>query len=349
MANNHYSKNKYYTRITLIATLLALVVIGLGAYTRLKDAGLGCPDWPGCYGRLVVPETPTAIQKADRLYPAEPVQPSKAWPEMVHRYFAGTLAVVILGLAGWSLARRRHDPTQPLLIPLLLVAIVVFQAALGMWTVTLELLPLVVMGHLLGGMTIAALLWWLTLRSADALRSQTITLSHFRPWAALGLLILAAQIFLGGWTTANYSSLACAHFPFCQGRLFPHLELSRAFNFLSPIGTDYQGGVLGIAARITIQMFHRYGAFITAGYLGILAICLMTSQTMGRLRGLGWTMFTLLWLQFCLGVMNVELLLPLPVAIAHNLVAALLLLTMVSLIYKLYSQTSMSNGIYQRG
>jgi cytochrome c oxidase assembly protein subunit 15 len=346
---NYYSKNNLYSRIALIATLLALVVIGLGAYTRLKDAGLGCPDWPGCYGRIVVPETPAAIQKADRLYPAEPVQPSKAWPEMVHRYFAGTLGVLILGLAAWSLVRRRQDPNQPLLIPLLLVAIAVFQAALGMWTVTLELLPLVVMSHLLGGMTIAALLWWLTLRSSGVFKQQlTTSAPYFRPWAYLGLFILAAQIFLGGWTTANYSSLACAHFPFCQGTLFPHMEIQRAFSFSSPIGTNYQGGVLDVAARITIQMFHRYGAFLTASYLGILAICLMTSQAAARLRGLGWTIFILLWLQFCLGVMNVEMLLPLPVAIAHNLVAALLLLLMVTLVYKLYSQASAIYGLYQR-
>jgi cytochrome c oxidase assembly protein subunit 15 len=348
LANAHYFQKNYYARIAFIATLLALVVIGLGAYTRLKDAGLGCPDWPGCYGHLVVPETPAAIQKADRLYPGEPIQPSKAWSEMVHRYFAGTLGMLIVGLAGWSLARRRHNSAQPLLIPLLLVGVVVFQAALGMWTVTLELLPLVVMGHLLGGMTIAALLWWLTLNSGAPSQPHTLTLSRFRPWAIIGLLILATQIFLGGWTTANYSSLACAHFPFCQGTLFPHFELSRAFNFSSPIGTNYQGGVLDVAARITIQMFHRYGALITAAYLGILAICLMTSQIAGRLRSLGWVLFTLLWLQFCLGVMNVELLLPLPIAIAHNLIAALLLLTIVTLIYKLYSQASVPHGI-QRG
>jgi cytochrome c oxidase assembly protein subunit 15 len=343
------AKNNYYTRIALVATLLALIVIGLGAYTRLKDAGLGCPDWPGCYGRIVVPETPAAIQKADRLYPAEPVQPSKAWPEMVHRYFAGTLAVLILGLVTWSLARRWQNPNQPLLVPLLLVALIIFQAALGMWTVTLELLPLVVMGHLLGGMTIAALLWWLTLRSAASQPpTKTLNLTYFRPWAVLGLIILAIQIFLGGWTTSNYSSLACAHFPFCQGKLFPPLELHRAFNFFSPIGTNYQGGVLDVTARITIQMFHRYGAFITAAYLGILAICLMGSQPAGRLRGMGWVIFTLLWLQFCLGVMNVELLLPLPIAIAHNLVAALLLLSMVTLLSKLYSPKSAFYGIYQR-
>jgi cytochrome c oxidase assembly protein subunit 15 len=330
--------NRSYFTLAGIAVVLAFCVILLGAYTRLKDAGLGCPDWPGCYGQLTVPHTTAAIQKADQLFPQTPVEPTKAWAEMVHRYFAGSLGLLIFALAVLALIRKPNRPEQPLFIPLLLVAVVIFQAALGMWTVTLKLLPLVVIGHLLGGMTILALLWWLMLKSGGLMQNNSVAAPKLRSWSVIGLLIVAGQIFLGGWTTANYASLACHGFPACNGIMFPPMDLHSAFNFFSPIGTDYQGGVLNMATRVTIQMAHRYGALITAVYIGGLSIYLMSARQTAGLRLIGFAMMAILIVQIILGVLNVELMLPLTIAVAHNGFAALLLVSVITLVYKVYAQ-----------
>lgn len=328
--------NRNYYRVALLATLLAFFVIMLGAYTRLTDAGLGCPDWPGCYGHLVAPTSTSQIQSVEARYPGSIVQSIAAWTEMVHRYFAGTLGLIIFFLAIWGFKRARKNMRhQPVAVPVLLVLLVIFQALLGMWTVTLKLLPLVVMGHLLGGMVIASLLWWTTLKSGNCLQNHTRKLTAVRPWAVIGLLIVFGQIFLGGWTSANYAALACPTFPGCHGGLFPHMDFAKAFNFISPIGANYEGGVLDSTSRITIQMVHRYGAFITATYVGLLSIYLIFSDRFAGLRPIGWSIFSILFVQFCLGVLNIEWLLPLPIAVLHNGVAALLLLAMVTLVYKL--------------
>lgn len=332
--------NKKYVNLALFATLLAFIVIMLGAYTRLKDAGLGCPDWPGCYGQLTVPHTQQELMEATQMFPAEPVEATKAWAEMVHRYFAGTLGLFILALAVWAVVRRAKGIVQqPIVIPVLLVALVIFQAALGMWTVTLKLLPLVVMGHLLGGMTLAALLWALTLLSSQWFR-PTENYNRLKPWALVGLIIVGLQIFLGGWTTANYASLACAGFPFCNGNLIPPLELQHAFNFFSPIGANYQGGVLDMTARVTIQVMHRFGGFIVFLYVGGLALYLLFSQATRELRGTAIAMLIILLAQLTLGILNVVLMLPLPVAVAHNGGAVLLLLAVVTLVYQTFSKAS---------
>lgn len=329
--------SKNYFILALIATLLALTVIQLGAYTRLKDAGLGCPDWPGCYGQIAVPESVKQIAQVEKEFPKAEVQPQKAWLEMIHRYFAGTLATLILILALWGFIRRYKIKSQPLVAPILLILVIIFQAALGMWTVTLQLLPIVVMGHLLGGMTIVSLLWWLTMASGDKFQMPASKKRrNVRPFAIIGLIIVVLQIFLGGWTSSNYAALACSHFPFCEGSLFPHMNFHQAFNFFSPLGVDYQGGVLNTTARVTIQMMHRYGAFITATYIGILAIVLIASKAQTKLRGMGWVMLIILALQFCLGILNVETHLALPIAMAHNGVAALLLLSVVTLNFKVF-------------
>lgn len=331
------TSNRKYAYLALFATLLALVVIMLGAYTRLKDAGLGCPDWPGCYGQLTVPHTQAEVIEATQMFPAEPVEASKAWAEMVHRYFAGTLGLFILALAIWAVVRRGQGKTQSIALPILLLLLVLFQAALGMWTVTLKLLPLVVMGHLLGGMTIAALLWALTLQSSHWLQPSQ-TFKKLKPWAIIGIIIVGLQIFLGGWTTANYASLACAGFPFCNGNLIPALELHRAFNLISPIGANYQGGVLDMTARVTIQFMHRFGGLLVFLYVGGLSLYLISATVVRELRPVGIAMLIVLLLQVFLGILNVVLMLPLHIAVAHNGMAALLLLTMVTLLYKLFTR-----------
>jgi cytochrome c oxidase assembly protein subunit 15 len=324
-----------YWLLALFSTLLAVTVVMLGAYARLKDAGLGCPDWPGCYGQLTVPQTSAALAKAQMAYPKLKIEPQKAWPEMIHRYFAGTLGLLILTLAIGALWRKRRNRLAPLAVPLFLVGMVIFQAMLGMWTVTWQLLPQVVMGHLLGGMTIAAFLWWLTL-SLRTNRLYSTPKSWLKPAAVVGIAIVALQIFLGGWTSANYASIICPDFPFCQGSLFPKMDFATAFNFTSPIGANYQGGLLGTTARVTLQMMHRYGAMITATYITILAIILLRSQHRAELRTAGWGILSVLTVQFLLGIANIDTKLALPVAVAHNGVALILLLSLVTLAHLLF-------------
>lgn len=337
---NIADSKKWLQRLSLTATLLAFIVVLVGAYTRLGDAGLGCPDWPVCYGQITVPHTPDAIKAAAESFPGQTVEAAKAWKEMIHRYLAGTLGLLIFVIVGLSFYRRRIDPTQKLLLPTLLFLGLIWQAMLGMWTVTLKLLPLVVMGHLLGGMTILALLWTMTITSRKWFAHTPEPLSpSLRRFSVIALVIVVMQIFLGGWTSANYASIVCADFPMCQGSLFPHMDFMQGFNFLSPIGANYEGGLLETPARIAIQMTHRYGALITTLILASLAFyfILFTKQNKTRYWGL-WLLIVLL-IQIVLGILNVELLLPLPIAVAHNGIAALILLTIISFIFKIFSAT----------
>lgn len=315
--------------VTLFAVILAFIVVTLGAYTRLTDAGLGCPDWPGCYNHMVAPSTTAAIQHADTLYPTTPVEVAKAWTEMVHRYAAGILGLLIFGL-GIVAIRRRHVPGQPVIAPIILMALVVFQALLGKWTVTMKLLPIVVMSHLLGGLSILALLWWCHLKAGDYFVSETLpSAKNFRAWAIIGLIIVAAQIVLGGWTSTNYAALVCLNFPYCAAnQFFPQIDYPNAFNFF-----NVSNNHLSYAALVTIQMTHRFGALITGLYIGILAISLMMVKTNKILRRIGIAMLVIVLLQIGLGILNIELYLPLYIAVLHNSGAALLLLTMVTLVY----------------
>jgi cytochrome c oxidase assembly protein subunit 15 len=320
-----------FHRLAIIATCIALGVVVLGAYVRLSNAGLGCPDWPGCYGRLDVPDEAHQIAEANAAYPQRPVEVGKAWKEMVHRYFAGALGLLILSLAitAW---RRRGEPDQPLILPLILLGLVIFQALLGMWTVTLLLKPVVVMAHLLGGMATLALLWWLVLRQGRYWPvAPEAELQALRPWVVVGLLAVVAQVTLGGWTSANYAALACPDFPSCQGSWWPPMDFKEAFILWRGLGVSYEGGVLDNDARVTIHMMHRLGALLVLGYLGLLGWKVLRSVHSRGLRIL--TMVTVLLLlgQISLGIANVLLHLPLSVAVAHTAVAALLVLALLTL------------------
>ncbi len=321
-----------FRRLALVATVLTLCVVVLGAYVRLSDAGLGCPDWPGCYGHLDVPESHSQINAANQAFPHRPVQPAKAWKEMIHRYFAGTLGLLILALA-WLAWRNRRDPDQQRVLPWVLVVLVVFQALLGRWTVTLQLKPAIVMSHLLGGLTTLALLWWVTLRQGRYWqRPLTAPELRLRSWALLGLVILVVQVALGGWTSANYAALACgADFPTCQTQWWPHMNFHAGFTLWHHQDIDYQYGVLNNPARVAIQMVHRLGALVVLLYIGTLSWQVVRRATHVTLRVVGGVLALLLVVQIGLGISNVVYSLPLPVAVAHNGVAALLLLSMVTL------------------
>lgn len=326
----YYQRQLY--RLALFATLLAFSVVILGAYTRLTDAGLGCPDWPGCYGQITVPKSADNMNQI--------INSTKAWTEMTHRYVAGLLGMVIFALSVLAIRNRRY-PDQPLMLPLTLVILVVFQALLGMWTVTLKLFPLVVVAHLLGGLTTLSLLWWLTLKLKPVQLPNDLSdnLLDLRGFAIFGLVILAVQLFLGGWTSANYAALICTDFPYCQGQLLPQLNFLKAFD-LTNAGVGISGGPgepLDSSARVTIHMVHRLGALITALVIGWLAFQVFARARCFAIRALSVAIAVLLTIQILLGVTNVLAQLPITIAIAHNAVAALLLLALVTLNYYLQS------------
>lgn len=329
-------------RLALVAVGLCLVVVILGAWTRLVDAGLGCPDWPGCYGFAGIPMSEQRIEVAEMRFPDAPVEVDKAWPEMVHRYFAGTLGLVILALAIFAW-RRREAPGQPVALPLLLLGVVIVQAAFGAWTVTLKLWPQVVTAHLLGGFLTLSLLWLLCLklgwRRPHPGSDMAAALSRLRPWAIAGIVLLVAQIALGGWVSANYAALACPDFPTCQGRWWPEADFRHGFDVFQEVGPNYLGGLMYSEGRIAIHLTHRLGAVAVAVVLGLLAWRLWRAPRAWQLAPLGLTLATVLSVQLLLGIANVVFSLPLLVATAHNAVAALLLLVMVSVNHRVLART----------
>lgn len=323
--------SKTFYRIGLAATVLALCVVVLGAYVRLSDAGLGCPDWPGCYGNIGVPTEATDVVTANQAYPERPVEIGKAWKEMIHRYLAGVLGLIVLCMAvvAW---RNRIEPHQSVGLPIFLVALIIFQAALGMWTVTLQLKPVIVMAHLLGGLTMVSLLGWVTLRHHPVSRSLAVyTDPRPRFFVAFGFVLLVIQIALGGWTSANYAALACPDFPTCQSALWPPMDVKEAFVLWRGTGVSYEFGVLDNDARVAIHFIHRLGALVVFCYLAWLSVKTLVSGESRALKVAGAIMGLLLLLQVSLGIGNVVLGLPLWVAASHNGVAALLLLSMVTI------------------
>lgn len=314
-----------FKRLAYIATVLTLLVVVLGAYVRLSDAGLGCPDWPGCYGTLTVPQSAEALTDAHAIYPDSPVEHVKAWKEMVHRYLAGILGLLVLALFVQAWRERKSINVTPWL-PTALIGIVGFQAMLGMWTVTMLLKPAIVTMHLMGGMTTLAILTWITHRHWGALSTNFLLSSSMRRFVRFALLILIAQIFLGGWTSSNYAALACTDFPACHGEWVPSMDFANAFHWFRELGENLDGQPLSLAAYVAIQWIHRVGALITFLYVGLLGLTLLRQK---QLRGLASIMLVLLVVQIGLGIANLLLYLPTVLAVAHNMVAALLLMSVV--------------------
>lgn len=319
-------------RLALFATLLAVVVVLLGAYTRLTHAGLGCPDWPGCYGFIGVPMSEHKQTLAEVRFPEAPVEVAKGWYEMIHRYFAGALGLVILGLAVQAV-RRRHEHVQPLKLPLLLLGLVTLQAAFGMWTVTLKLWPQVVTAHLLGGFATLSLLFLLTLRLSGAVPALPKLPGRVRSLTVVALLAVIGQIALGGWVSSNYAAVACVDLPTCHGEWWPAMDFANGFHLTQHIGPNYLGGQLDSDARTAIHMTHRLGAVLVTLVLLLLAWQLKR-HGLSRLAGL---LVLALGVQISLGISNVVFHLPLLVAVAHNLGGAALLLSLVLINYQLRS------------
>src|SRR5512139_1261964 len=330
-------------RLALAALLLAFCVVVFGAYVRLTAAGLGCPDWPGCYGHV----TPAAAAAADAGTAAAPLHVGKAWREMIHRYAASTLGLIILVIAGCALRWRRHSGV-PLGLPLALVLLVIFQGMLGMWTVTLLLKPLIVTLHLAFGLTTLSLLWWLWLslrrRSSGPWAGNVsaagggLTSALVRPApvgvrraASIGLIALALQIMLGGWTSTNYSAVACPDFPKCQASWWPEADFKDAFVLWRGLGVNYEGGVLQQQARVAIHFTHRLGAIVATLALLFAGIAALRARHEIHTRWAAVALLLALALQLTLGITMVLRGFPLWLATAHNAGAALLLLSALAL------------------
>jgi heme a synthase len=324
---------KLFRRLSMATALLAFMVVVLGAYVRLEGAGLGCPDWPGCYGRLTPHHAQAEIEQAVTAQGGThgAVSLTKAWKEMAHRYAAGSLGLLILALVILAWRRRALLGQSPVLATGL-AFLVLFQAALGMWTVTLLLKPVIVTLHLLGGMATLGLLVWLAARQFPRPTGSPLAATRLRPWAGLGLVVLAGQIALGGWVSANYAALACIDFPTCHGRWMPAMDFAHGFQVVRELGRTAAGDHLSYDALTAIHWSHRLGALFTLAYLGILGWHARRVPQAGHVATL---VVLLLLVQLALGVANVVLALPLPVAVAHNAVAALLLAAVVLLNFML--------------
>ncbi len=320
------------------AILLAFIVILMGAYTRLSNAGLGCPDWPGCYGHVTVPSQLNVIKRAEVKFNGQIVKPEKAWLEMIHRYLAGSLGTLILVILIYLWMNKSSSKN----LAILLTALVIFQAALGMWTVTMKLMPIVVMSHLLGGYSVIALLLLIYLAQRKHEQSFQPQKMAIKPsitvHGLLALLALIIQIILGGWTSTNYAAMSCTSLPICQGDWMSHLQFLKAFTPFQGQFKTYEFGVLSADARTTIHVCHRIWAMVTS--FALLTLCYRLWKLKdSHMRSAAVGLCLLLTLQVSLGMSNVLFQLPLPVAVAHNGGAVMLLLTLIFINFKLRSES----------
>ncbi|EKF75722.1 cytochrome c oxidase assembly protein [Alcanivorax hongdengensis A-11-3] len=316
-------------RLCVLAVFLAAGVITLGAWTRLSDSGLGCPDWPTCYGHMDVRKAVEHVTEVNDATPGSLREAHKTIPEMVHRYFASTLGLVILLIASLSLINRKREK-QPVKLPLFLVVLVIFQGMLGMWTVTLKLQPAIVMLHLLGGFTTFTLLVLLTARMyrwpSFLNDCDVLTL---KPLASACLVAVILQIALGGWTASNYAAVACTELPVCEPGWQQRLDFKEAFTFWGHDAEDYEYGVLDNHARTTIHVMHRFGALLVTVLVLSLVLKILLRARSVFFRNFSLVILALLAVQITLGISNVVFGVPLRVAVAHNFVAALLLASLV--------------------
>jgi heme a synthase len=333
-------------KLSVVALIWVCVVIILGAYTRLTDAGLGCPDWPGCFGFLTVPTEVTQVAQAEANFPGIEVQAHKAWNEMIHRYFAGSLGLIIFAMFVLSIKAKQHVKLNTLML-----FTVGFQAVLGAWTVTMNLMPLVVMGHLLGGFTTFTLILIQVLRLR---RQRSVAAGELQDYAApiaadsklkallkVTFAVVVLQIALGGWTAANYASVACTTLPVCEPGWVNKFDLGQALSI--PNGhADYEYGVFPYEARMTIHILHRFGALLaTIAIVSLILVMLKHAQ----LRGYAIMIGAVTLLQIALGISNVVFHLPLYVAVAHNFVGLLLLSSLTLVWYYLHVHDQLSSHV----
>lgn len=342
MPNKTYKAGR---NLAIFSLMVAVVVVLLGAFTRLADAGLGCPDWPTCYGHLWVPNTAAEIELANQKFIDTPVETHKTWPEQIHRIFASSLGLLIIGLVIVA-HKNRAIVNQPIKHTYLLLLLVIVQGLFGMWTVTLKLWPQVVTAHLLGGFFTLALLWLLLQRLSNYQwslpKSNQFNLEKIKGLSHYALLVLVAvvaQIALGGWTSSNYAALACPDIPLCQNQWLPPADFSQGFDIFQSIGPNYLGGLLDNQARTAIHLSHRVGAVIVSVLVLVLCYRLWLLNSTASKRW-SFILLAVLCIQISLGLSNVFFALPLSTAVAHNGVGAGLLLVLVTINHRLWVLSS---------
>tara|TARA_A100001011_G_scaffold291348_1_gene302933 strand:+ start:454 stop:1428 length:975 start_codon:yes stop_codon:yes gene_type:complete len=313
--------------LSLFGICLAFVVIALGAWTRLVDAGLGCPDWPGCYGFVVFPTNEAEIALAEARYPTFPYDINKAIPEVVHRYFAAALGFLAIIMVYYSFKQNENKNIRYWTTGLLIF--ICCQGLFGYLTVSLLLLPIIVTAHLFGGFTTLTLFFLIFLMSGKFNILEKMAIPKLKTIAGIALIVLLFQIFLGVWTSTNYASLACADFPTCQGTYMPEMDFKNGFNLNQEVGPNYLYGLLDNPSRVAIHYSHRVSAILVV----VVFLILISKLWFSNAAPLASTIGILLLTQISLGIINVVYVLPLYVAIAHNLVAALLLLTIFTVNY----------------
>jgi len=331
------TKINYYLLFVITVTF---AVITLGAYVRLSHAGLGCPDWPGCYGYLIgVPDNSIEIANAENSFQGSNVDIGKAWKEMIHRYIAGALGIFIFIL---PFIFYKNNTNKLFKLSLLVSILVVMQAMLGMLTVTLQLQPLIVMMHLMGGLTIITLLWLIFLRYNknnyfnESQSFPNLSLKRIKNLSVLGyitLIVLVIQIMLGGWTSTNYAALACADFPKCNASWWPQMDFYNAFMIELATDLNYEFGRLDSPARVAIHFTHRIWAIVAAAMLVILSIASYKTIKISYQKIISLCLVSFLFIQVTLGILNIKMGLPIYVAVAHNGNAAILLMCLVTQLY----------------
>ena len=330
-------KINYYL---LFVIFTAFAVITLGAYVRLSDAGLGCPDWPGCYGHLIgIPNNTSEIVAAENNFFGTTFDVIKAWKEMIHRYLAGFLGILIFII---SLIFYKNNVHNIFKLSAIISVLVIMQAILGMLTVTFQLQPLIVMFHLLGGLTIITLLWLIFLRFnknsyfsesefVDNVMNNQVNMLLMFGYATL--IVLVIQIMLGGWTSTNYAALACFDFPKCNTFWWPDMNFIDAFTVQFTTGLNYEFGRLDSPARVAIHFSHRILAILVTFMILALSIISYKIIKVSYQRIISYLLVFFLLIQVLLGILNVKMSLPIYIAVAHNGNAALLLMCLVTQLY----------------
>lgn len=322
-------RKNIYKKLVFITWFLTLDLIMFGAFVRLTDSGLGCPDWPGCYGKITPIGAIADIRAAEQAMPHGPVTVPKAWIEMVHRYVGAMLGLMIIGIMVMAWRWRDLIGRTPWLATMTFFA-VCLQGAFGAWTVTHKLMPMIVTMHLLGGMGLLSLMTWLAAREKTHLPVQAISLP-FRPWVAVGLLLLFVQIALGGWVSTNYAALACMDFPTCNGQWIPTMDMRGGFSIVRGLGELPNGEAISQHALVAIHWVHRNFAWVIFAYLGSLALRLRKDP---GLTGPCHLILALLLAQLATGLTTIFFEWPLLIAVLHNGGAAGLTIATVTLLVR---------------
>jgi cytochrome c oxidase assembly protein subunit 15 len=333
-----------YRKLVWITAFLTFDLIVFGAFTRLTDSGLGCPDWPGCYGAANPFIAHAQISAAEALMPTGPVTVVKAWIEMIHRYLAmgvGVLCVALM-LTAWVQWRKTRRAEYAPAMPTMLFFLVCLQGAFGAWTVTLKLQPAIVTTHLFLGMSLLAMLCWLGARQNRALSGAGPAPAGasgpaLRRLALASALVVAVQIALGGWVSTNYATLACADFPLCGGELIPELDFEHGFTLWRELGKTAAGHYLPFSALTAIHWVHRSFAYLVVLIVGI---TVWRAWGVAALNSTARKIAIVLALQVFFGVATVFFAFPLAIAVLHNAGAALLVALVAMLNYQTKHQSA---------